>query len=165
MAVDNLSGQGAAWGSIAGTLADQTDLSVALAAKLTTPGAWTAYTPTVTGWTAGTGATIDGAYSQTGKIVHFRCRLVLGTGFAISGALNLSLPVTAATNASVQSNTWALFTDAGTAGYAAFANITTTVARARIIGTNGLVADATSTTPFTWVAGDSVTIAGTYEAA
>ena len=56
------------------------DLGDLLDAKFTTPGAWTSYTPVLSGstWAVGNG-TISGAYTQIGKTVHFTARFVLGS--------------------------------------------------------------------------------------
>lgn len=57
--------------------------------------AWTAYTPTLTNFTLGTGGTTTAAYAQLGKIVHVRIELIAGTSPTITGLPTLSLPVTA----------------------------------------------------------------------
>jgi hypothetical protein len=66
MAVDNLSGKGAAWGSIAGTLADQTDLNNALAAKVSTAGGSTVAASAA----AVKGLILKGAASQSANLLE-----------------------------------------------------------------------------------------------
>lgn len=60
--------------------------------------AWTAYTPTLTNFTLGTGGTVTCAYAKLGKIVHVRIDLLAGTSPSITGTPTISLPVTAAAN-------------------------------------------------------------------
>lgn len=54
-------------------------------------GAWTAYTPTSTSVTLGTGS-LQGWYTKIGKTIHGRIRLSLGSGGSISGTIVLGLP-------------------------------------------------------------------------
>jgi len=54
-------------------------------------GAWTSYTPTVTGWTLGNGS-VSGKYLKDGKTVKGRAKVTLGTTTTIAGTLTLTLP-------------------------------------------------------------------------
>lgn len=90
-----INGSGAITGMVS---ASSSDLSTSLNAKLTTPGAWTAYTPTLTAATTnptlGSGATQQGTYMQIGKLVVARFILAFGSsGSAGSGAYWVNLPV------------------------------------------------------------------------
>jgi hypothetical protein len=57
-------------------------------------GAWTGYTPTFTNITLGS-STSAFTYVQIGKTVHVRGRLSFGAGSSVTGAVSISLPVTA----------------------------------------------------------------------
>lgn len=127
-------------------------------------GAWTAYTPTLGGFTAGSGARV-GAYRQVGKTVAFRASFTCAWDSAsASAAITLSLPVTAK-NASNPGSLWGVFVDSGTAVYQAACGWSTTVAYLYILGANGLWTTPSGTAPFTWTTGDVVYVAGVYEAA
>jgi hypothetical protein len=53
---------------------------------------WTAWTPTTSGLTLGTGGTITGAYNRVGKRVEFYLRIVLGTSPAYTATTTFSVP-------------------------------------------------------------------------
>lgn len=55
---------------------------------------WQTYTPTFTNLTVGNG-TLNAKYIEAGKLVHWRVGLVGGNTSAASGAVKISLPVTA----------------------------------------------------------------------
>lgn len=148
-----------------------TNLVSDLAAKLTTPPAWTAWTPALTAATSsptlGAGATATGYYAQTGKIVHLRGYIVFGGAGvnAGSGAYYISLPVSAALGGAHGGNV--LVTDASATGswlgmmvmndsgkcFINFAN--------RTDGNNTVSHNA----PFAWTTSDSIRFDLTYEAA
>jgi hypothetical protein len=54
---------------------------------------WTAWTPTWTGLTLGTGGTNVGAYNRIGKKVEFYLRIVLGTAPAYLATTTFSVPI------------------------------------------------------------------------
>ena len=70
-----------------------TNLVSDLAAKLTTPGAWTAYTPTFTAC-SGTPTTVSGAarWTKVGRIVTVAGYVSITNKGTAAGALNVSLP-------------------------------------------------------------------------
>lgn len=70
-------------------------LTDALAAKLTTPPAWTTHTPTVTSGTGSiTAYTVNSAaHIQIGKIVHYRFDVTITTPGSAGGSLNITVPV------------------------------------------------------------------------
>lgn len=127
-------------------------------------GAWTSYTPVLTASTTnptlGTGSTQAGAYTQIGKTVHFRARIVFGSSGvnAGSGYYAVSLPVAAKSAVTVAGHGVLI----GGSRYltAAYTNGTTKVE---------LYLDAgvavSNTAPFTWAATNAISIAGTYEVA
>lgn len=134
-----------------------------------TPGAWTDWTPTFTNMTGGT---LNYAkYARVGKTIFYRFMYTLaGTG--ISGAVDFTLPVTAATYANPQACIGdAIFTDNGTAAYsgmAIFVSGAYTNAQVRVQksdGTYTTLATISSTIPFTWNTADFISVTGSYEAA
>jgi len=130
-------------------------------------GAYTSYTPTITGVTI-TGGTSLFAFCQIGKTVHVRGSFTLGASSAITGAITVTTPVTASSSAPNVIGT-AIFIDAGTAAYNGMVRLpTTTVLNINPINTAGTFALSTvtsSSNPFTWVSTDSFQFSATYEAA
>lgn len=133
-------------------------------------GAWTAYTPT---WTAtGGGASLGngsltGRYSGVGKTVHFYISFGIGSTTALgSGRWDFSLPV-----ASIGYSPTSHLLGVGNAkdtGVRLYRLDTMFVDTGKVCGwrdTGAAEATVTPTSPFTFAAGDSVTLAGTYEAA
>lgn len=120
----------------------------------------TAYLPT---WTGSGGnpaignGTLDGVYSQVGKLVTFRIRIVMGSTTTFgTGNWSLSLPVTADVDAAGA----ALGIDTGTARYVGGLLFpTTSTIQVVVSGGNTLWGP---TVPFTWVSGDVVIITGQY---
>jgi hypothetical protein len=129
-------------------------------------GALTAYTPTLTGFTKGSGVTA-GAYAQIDKLVYFEAQFTFGPGSAAASANpTLTLPVTASVAFDVPGTLTGFFVDSGTGTYAAVAYIaSSTTAVCRIIGSSGLASTPSTTTPFTWTTNDVVKVSGTYWAA
>lgn len=137
-------------------------------------GAWAAYTPT---WTAAGTApalgdgTLTGAFVQMGKTVFFRARLVAGASTTYGTSLyRLGLPVPAITGADHPMGGSAYIANAGTAAYLGFlqtvaggASLTIPLHSATVEG--GLAGYWGATVPFTFGVGDSVLVAGSYEAA
>lgn len=130
--------------------------------------AWTAFTPTLTNITKGTGPTEAYHYAQLGKIVIARYKLVLGTSGAVTGLMTFTLPVTASSNA-VNQITNVLLSDSGTTlnpGTATIATTTTVTLQAQNAGGTYLYSVATSATiPFTWAVNDGVYFTLIYQAA
>lgn len=128
--------------------------------------AMTTYTPTLTGFTLGNG-TVTGRYTQVGKFVWFEASLTFGTTTtAASATPTFTLPVTAAATAVASSLTRGTFIDQGVNSYQAFASVqTTTTVGLFVTGTNGLLANPSTTSPFTWGNTDAIYVAGVYQAA
>jgi hypothetical protein len=129
------------------------------------PGAWTAYTPTLGGFTPGDGVA-TGEYRQVGKTVEFWAKFVLGaTSAGASAAPTLTLPVTASA-ASHLPLVGSFYDVSATTYYNAVAEQTsTTVASLYIPGASGVFTVLSTTAPFTWATGDIIYLRGTYEAA
>lgn len=129
-------------------------------------GAWTPYTPTLTGFTPGNG-TPSGQYIQIGKLVHFEAKFTFGSTSAAATAIpTLTLPVPANATATSLANVRGAYLKSGVNWNLAAAQVSTTTAvQVAIIGTSGLFGTPTTTTPFTWATLDTIYAAGTYQAA
>jgi hypothetical protein len=141
--------------------------AVLTAAELNAIGTWTAWTPTLSNLTLGTGATSQHRYSQINKVVVFRSKIVLGTGGSVGGVFSLTLPTNAYATHSVAASV--NFIDSGGSFYpGSVTNITAGALEVFAInssGTYSVMTQVTTGVPFTWSSGDIITIAGAYEAA
>ena len=128
-------------------------------------GALVSYTPTWTGVTLGNG-TNTGGYKQFGRMTYFRATFVLGTTSAITGAVTVTLPLTAASSA--QTARFAVgFLDGGTEypGVSGGSSTTTVAALTmNVAGTYPSSATISATIPFTWGNGDTIAVSGWYDA-
>jgi hypothetical protein len=125
------------------------------------PGAWTAYTPTLTGFTVQAGA--EAYYSALGKRVHVTYRGVLAG--VPTGAMTVTLPFTAARlPASTLVLGPAYAGDVSANIYAVGAAYVDTTARVGFVS-NGNNAVWAAPQPFTWAAGDTISFTLTYERA
>lgn len=134
--------------------------------KFTTPGAWTSYTPTLTGFSLGAG-TAAGAFTRIGRTIHFWSRFSLGSGFSTpSAGIATSLPVSASAGAQVSTLAVVTYISIGSNNWVgAIGGYSTNTLIGYVLGTSGAVALPTSTVPFTWKVGDEIRFSGTYEAA
>lgn len=133
-------------------------------------GAWTAYTPTLGGFTLGSGTT-SGYYIRVGSFVVFRANFTFGSGSAAATTSpTLTLPVTAADSYYAGPLTgWYYDTSTSPNYWPGFAYL----ASATAVAIRLMPADSTNvssglpstTTPFTWATGDRVSVAGMYQAA
>lgn len=129
-----------------------------------------AYTPSWSNVTLGSSST-SGRYMRVGKMVVFRADLTTGASFAITGSVQLTLPVTAVGSVfGSQFSVW--FRDAGTATYIGCMDISGSTTQTPIISAmavGGSYATATaisSTVPFVWATtSDQIIVQGVYEAA
>lgn len=143
------------WARISGEWADVTPWT----------GAWTTYTPTITGPATvnyGTGASRAGRYQRVGKLITGTAQIFLGAGAAFSaGDWSLSLP--AATRAGgVQGSVW-MFSAAGLNHLGALT--TAGSSSSALIRPHGASYVANATNPWTWANGFSLSLAFNYEAA
>lgn len=134
------------------------------------PAAWSSWTPTLTNLTQGNG-TITAKYIQTGKTVHYRFKFVLGSTSAVGSGPTFTLPVAAHADYVAIQDVYgsANMVDAGTAAYVGRLRATSTTVGLLLAENAGgaLTVDnsVSSTVPFTWATGDSISVYGTYEAA
>jgi len=137
--------------------------AVLTAAELNTAGgAWTAYTPTMTAWTTGTG-TLTGAYEQVGRTTHVRIVLTLGGTSTMVGWPTFSLPNTLNTTA-IEGNVLAVDTSAGLNYLGVLLRASSTTVGPGYGGTAGVTVFYAATVPFTWATTDILTLLLTYEA-
>lgn len=142
---------------------------VLTASELNAINAWTSFTPTWTGITAGTGASNTGQYSLNNKILHFRTRYVLGTSGSLSATPVLTVPASATlatspTMAFIPTVT-GVATNTGVANYslASTQASTTTIGFLVQTASGTYLTNATpvnTTIPFTWAVGDVIEVAG-----
>lgn len=127
-------------------------------------GRWVSYTPTIGGFSLGTGSTTEGKYTRRGKTATFKVLTKMGTSPTAAGAWTTTLPVTAA-EAGERYSLTAYALDAGANYYDALAlyDASTQVA-VYGTGTNG-VAVGLNALGFTWAVNDIVSVTGTYEVA
>jgi hypothetical protein len=129
--------------------------------------AWTTWTPTLTNLTLGSGSSM-GRYRQLGKTVDFRWKFIFGSGSAITGLPRFSLPVAPHANYIVTVDLLGVGTlgDTGNNSYWALARLGSGSTGEIVgIGTSSQHIAVSSTVPFTWGSGDSMSVSGTYEAA
>ena len=133
-------------------------------------GAWTAYTPTLTNITIGNGS-FTAHYSQVGKTVFVRIRVIFGSTTSITGTFpTFTLPATSRASTGATGLMSYLFNDFGIANYYGSAPISQGVNAAAFtaINSGGSYASeigVSSAIPFTWGTGDSIQGVGYYETA
>lgn len=159
--------------------ANYTDASILpehLVASTGTSWVWQSWTPTFTNWTIGTGgsAGTTAKFVQIGKTVFFFIKSTLGSsGQSVGNNPHFTLPV-ALNSAYRAGQAIGMFTAEdqppgfyegyiihSATGATGEAQLTVFIVGGSYINISGL----TSTTPFTWAAGDSFTAQGYYEAA
>jgi hypothetical protein len=135
----------------------------------TSLGAWTTYTPTLsgTGWAIGNGTAV-GYHTQVGQIGHVRGSVTFGSTSTFGAAPpEISLPYTSR-NANpaywftVRLRDVSLTSNYIGAGSLAANSNSLLIAK---VGADGLAADVTSAVPFTWANGDIISFNITYEVA
>lgn len=134
----------------------------------TSLGAWTAFTPGLSGvgWALGNG-TAAGVYVQIGKICHFRASITFGntSTFGSQSPAITGLPLTMSATDGNMATAQFLDSSAVTKYGALPVESSTTGFRVNTWGTNGVVTTTTSTVPFAWASGDVIYLAGTYQVA
>lgn len=132
----------------------------------TSMGAWTAWTPVIsgTGWALGNG-TATGRWVQIGKVVHFTAVITFGSTSTFGGSpLAITQPTTASAAVHVMGAQY-FDTSAGALYRAVLSLSGAGPFNPTVLGTAGLVSYLTTSNPFTWATGDTIQISGTYEAA
>lgn len=139
----------------------------------TSLGAWTAYTPTFTGFTKGN-ATLDFAYSKIGKTVHFRGSFIFGSTSVMTGPLDFTLPFQLSSGYTFIQNigrvtVWDI---SGPVYFGDMVKISGGAGGDTVRCVMNLASTVTlsnqeigATTPMTWTTGDVLFVNGTYEAA
>ena len=151
-------------------LGDFSPGDVLTAADMNAIGTWTSYTPTWNGSSAapsiGNG-TLTGRYTQIGNVVIYVVRMTAGSTTTFgSGRYDFSLPV-APTNATAFITTFgsAMLADASTANAESATVVAMSGSYATFRRTGGGFGDVTSSLPWTWASGDSISFVATYEVA
>lgn len=131
---------------------------------------WTTYTPTISGGWANTGATPGtfgyAKYTQIGKVVFFAFDFTIGATTTKGTTLTVSLPVTAATTATM-SNIRGIASIGGTIyDMTWFGSSTSTITGAAYSATGSYTirTGITSAIPGAWATGDIFRAQGFYEA-
>lgn len=159
-------------GAVATTIGAATVSSAMLKGGAGNPGgAWTSFTPSWTNLTVGN-ATNSGAYTQIGKTVVARIKLVLGSTSSVGTAPQFDLPVTPSTTlltTQVSPLGTATILDSGVnswAGRALYQSTNRCLIRIQAAdGTSSTDREITSLVPMTWGASDSIEAFLIYEAA
>lgn len=133
--------------------------------------AWTSYTPSLrtNGGTITLGnGSVEGAYKQLGKTVHFRAKFTIGSTTAIgANEIVIGLPVNAASSdysfagaALDGGNAWYSLTGVGR-----YLGLTNEFAMISHSGTGKIFVGVSNSSMFPLLTGDYITISGSYEAA
>lgn len=134
------------------------DLGDALAAKFTTPTAWTTYTPATTGMALGN-ASVSASYTQIGKTVHVQVFIKFGSTTTLGTDPNIGLPI-AARDMELTTGT-AIYVDVS-------ANSAKYMGAWRygyLTREGGPWGQAGASSPFIWAVNDIILLSLTYEAA
>ena len=127
---------------------------------------WTAFTPTWTNVTVGNGTNV-GSYMKIGDMTFVAARLLFGTTTAITGAVQLTIPVNADTTFSSLINGFCYMLDNGTAVFvgAIVLNSSTTMAFFALDDPSlvSIGANVNTTVPFVWTTGDALNIWFSYK--
>jgi hypothetical protein len=134
-------------------------------------GAWrisvlpaTAFTPSWTNLTLGT-STVSADYEIAGSVCKGKARVLLASGFSISGSILMNLPVTAAAILDGRPIGSATYIDAGL-GYYRGTLLMNASGQARLMyEPTAFLGPINATSPFTWVATDEIIIDFLYQAA
>jgi hypothetical protein len=133
-------------------------------------GAWQSWAPTLSGgWANGNGVW-TAAYCQIGKTVHVRGKFVVGSTTTKGTGLDISLPVTANSNAVLATSLYTGYAVAGgttTAQLSGFVSTTTKITLNALSAAGTYLArnNVSATVPATWATNDEIYFSFTYEAA
>jgi hypothetical protein len=136
------------------------------AASLNGVGQSVAFTPTFGNFTLGNG-TVTASYVLVNKLCFMTVKVTLGSTSSVTGAITVSLPVTAASSILYGSN--AVINDTGTANYVGFVYQGSTtglvLALQNVASTYPQRANTSATVPMTWAINDTFNITHTFEVA
>lgn len=159
---------GSAWVDLSSSVTDLSNYyTKSESDAITPPGAWTSYTPVLSGgWLNGNG-TWDAKYIQIGKTVHVDGLFTLGSTTTKGVTLTVTLPVTAARTGRRTIGSAIAFLGSGFYALTMLQNTTTTVTLYAINSATSYsqAASVTTVIPATWGTGDSFHFSFTYEAA
>jgi hypothetical protein len=127
-------------------------------------GAWTAWTPSWTNLTPGSG-TNTGSYCVIGKTVFFRAVFIFGSGSAVGNTPIITLPVTIKTYTGITVIGNAYIVDSGAVQFMGSVLSTGTIICFVLFNSYLAHANVTTTVPMTWTTSDAIVLEGFYEAA
>jgi hypothetical protein len=129
---------------------------------------WASFTPSIANLTT-TSGTLVGKKAFAGRTTLFYISFTFGASSAVGGSLTLTLPETSISMVAGAPIGQCTFNDAGTGfidGMLHWATTTTAVFVSKSVsGSNVVRAALSSTAPFTWATGDTITALGFYERA
>jgi hypothetical protein len=129
-------------------------------------GAWKTWAPVLSGGFANGNGVWDAKYIQIGKTVHFKAFFTSGSTSSYGAAMRLSYPVPPALSETAF-NVVGYFGE-GTSRHPFATTLNTSTYMAfgvmNAAGTYVVLNNMTATIPFTWSTGDTIQVAGTYEA-
>jgi hypothetical protein len=124
-------------------------------------GDWVSFTPTsINGFTLGNG-TATGSYCRVGKVTFVSFRFILGSTSAVTGEIFFNIPTAAGICNQGNFNGVISWVDQGTTQIGGSVETVSgsSTLYTRVTNSNqtfiGLTSNTNSTTPFTWVTGDS----------
>lgn len=128
-----------------------------------TPTGWADYTPSHSGLTVGNGSQLA-RWARVGRIVHVLYRLSFGSTTAITGNVEIGLPV--ASTSSEQAFGSGVILDSGTRWFTCGAHIGGSASRAAVVHTeSGNAGIVNASNPMTWTTSDLLALNLMYEAA
>lgn len=130
-------------------------------------GAWRPYTATLTAGSLGSGGSASGDYAVVGDVLHFRALYTMGTAPNLNSHLFDYPPLLPANLSPYANDVSVKLLDAGNQVYlgaAVFYTVTFGVAHV-VSGTQAALGNVSNTFPFTWAAGDTISLAGSYRIA
>jgi hypothetical protein len=157
----------------AGGQFDGWDDSAAAWVPLLTSRSPNTYTPTWTMDNLGTGSASAGVYNKTGRMVDFEAVLVAGTGVSLgAGAVTFTLPFPTANRTGTAASLMAWWRGAFIYSASLWRSVDIVIGNNGTTGTvfarnttDGFVNPGVAPTPYTFAAGNSITVSGRYWAA
>lgn len=131
--------------------------------------AWTVWTPTLTAITLGSGSVVA-RYQRMGRTIDWKFMFTFGAGSAIASGPSFTLPVAPSADYVAWGSPLgvAIANDGGFAYDCGVEYIGSSTVRIQVFAASGsytAAAAISSTVPFTWASGDTLSASGSYEAA